>query len=244
MLDHSNGALPLYLQVKDIIRKRLNHKIYDVGDILPSELSFQEEFQVSRITVRNAVNELVTEGLLERTRGKGTVVLAKKMDEQIRRTKSFTEEMRELGLTAVTRNVSVAVVQADAVIGAKLSVPVNDYVLRVERVRGAGNDTIVVLESYFALDRNLPVDKELYYSSLYDMISQYCGIDWKHELFRYSDRFEAIKPDAALASKLEIKKSDPVLKRTSQTCEAGGRIFEYTICYYRADKYSCTIYYQ
>ena len=244
MLDHTNGAVPLYLQVKDIIKKRLNDKTYDVGDILPSELNFQEEFEVSRITVRNAINELVTEGLLERTRGKGTVVLAKKMDEQIRRTKSFTEEMKELGMTAVTRDTNVAIVQADPAIAEKLSVPLNEYVLRVERVRGTGSDIIVVLESYFTLDRNLPVDKELYYHSLYDMTREYCGIDWKNDLFRYSDRFEAIKSDTALAAKLGIKKSDPVLKRTSQTCEADGRIFEYTICYYRADKYSCTIYYQ
>lgn len=60
-LDNSPNALPLYLQIKNYILNQITEKKYNVGDILPSELDFQKQFNVSRITVRNAISELVME---------------------------------------------------------------------------------------------------------------------------------------------------------------------------------------
>ncbi|MGL5434603.1 MAG: GntR family transcriptional regulator [Lachnospiraceae bacterium] len=51
-LDHSKGALPLYLQLKEYIRNQISENVYSISDIIPSELEFQNQFRISRITVR------------------------------------------------------------------------------------------------------------------------------------------------------------------------------------------------
>ena len=240
-LDNSKNARPLYLQIKNYIYQQIADKVYDVGSILPSELEYQKRFGVSRITVRNAINELVVEGFLERTRGKGTVVLFKKVTENISNTSSFSEEMTERGLTAHTSFVNVSLVRAGAMVGENLGVKADDFVINIQRIRGTKEYPIVYADSYFALDRNLPVDKDLYYGSMYDTVKKHCGVNWKTEIHRHSDSFEAISADHDLAKKLEINPGMPVLKRFSKTKDKEGRIFEFAICYYRGDKFSCSV---
>lgn len=242
-LQKTKNAPPLYLQIKQIIREKLDKKDYVVGDILPSELELQSQFNVSRITVRNAINELVNEGYLERTRGKGTIVVFKKLDEHISHTRSFTEEMQHLGIDLITLSVNLSLIPASSSIADFLDISLSDYVLKIQRLRGTVNYPIGYFESYFSIEKGLPIDKDYYQGSLYQMIKDQCGIDWKTDIFRMTDHFESIAASKTLAEKLKIKKGSPVLKRLSQTCDKNHRIFEFTECYYRADKYSCTISY-
>lgn len=240
-LDNSKNSPPLYLQIKKFILSQINDKVYKVGDILPSELEYQNLFGVSRITVRNAISELVMEGYLERTRGKGTVVLSKKVTEHINHANSFSSEMAQRGLEIHTSFVSVSNVRAGSLVAENLGVKPDDFVVNIQRIRGTTEYPIAYTESYFALDRNLPVDKDLYYGSLYETIRKYCGINWKTEILRHSDTFTSILADSKLAKKLQISSGMPVLKRISKTQDRTGRIFEFAICYYPGDKYSCSI---
>ncbi len=240
-LDNSKDAQPLYLQIKDYILRQINENKYKEGDILPSELEFQKQFKVSRITVRNAINELVVDELVQRARGKGTVVLPKKVTENISHTSSFSEELASRGLVAYTSSVKVSNVRAGSYVAEHLGIEPDDFVVNIQRIRGTKEYPIVYADSYFTLDRNLPVDKDLYYNSLYETIKKYCGIDWKTEILRHSDSFESILADDNLAEKLQIKPGMPVLKRVSRTKDKNGRIFEFAICYYRGDKFVCSV---
>ena len=95
-LDFGKGAVPLYIQIKKIIKDKILSKEYAPGDSLPSEAQLQEIFHVSRITARQAIAQLESEGLVERARGKGTRVLFQnKIEEQLAGIKSFTNEMLE-----------------------------------------------------------------------------------------------------------------------------------------------------
>lgn len=69
-LDFGKGAVPLYIQIKKIIKDKILSKEYAPGDSLPSEAQLQEIFHVSRITARQAIAQLESEGLVERARGK------------------------------------------------------------------------------------------------------------------------------------------------------------------------------
>lgn len=77
-LDVNLGEKPLWSQLYDIVSERIETGIYKVGDILPTEMQLMEEFDVSRITVRQAMDKLISENRILRRRGKGTVVLEKK----------------------------------------------------------------------------------------------------------------------------------------------------------------------
>ena len=83
-LDFGKGAVPLYIQIKKIIKDKILSKEYAPGDSLRSEAQLQEIFHVSRITARQAIAQLESEGLVERARGKGTRVLFQnKIEEQL-----------------------------------------------------------------------------------------------------------------------------------------------------------------
>ncbi|WP_227656362.1 GntR family transcriptional regulator [Enterococcus avium] len=69
-----NSPLPLYFQVKEDIEKKIKEEVYIEGEALPSEIALIDQYNVSRTTIRQAVEQLVNDGLLERRRGKGTFV--------------------------------------------------------------------------------------------------------------------------------------------------------------------------
>lgn len=102
-LDFNKGAIPLYIQIKKIIKDKILSNEYAPGDAIPSEAQLQKRFGVSRITARQAIAQLETEGLVERARGKGTrVIFQNKIEEELIGIKSFTNEMLERGITPGT----------------------------------------------------------------------------------------------------------------------------------------------
>ena len=91
-LDFTKGAQPLYFQIKQIFKEKMESGQYKIGEVLPSERELQKIFKVSRITVRQALNELVSEGYLSRKRGKGTFVIPHKIEEELSVIKSFPKK--------------------------------------------------------------------------------------------------------------------------------------------------------
>lgn len=81
-LNNAKGAPPLYLQISEILRNKILTKEYAFDTIIPSETELQGMYQVSRITARQAIQELEKDGLVSRARGKGTVVIYQKHIEE------------------------------------------------------------------------------------------------------------------------------------------------------------------
>ena len=81
-LNSAKGAPPLYLQISEILRNKILTKEYAFDTIIPSETELQGMYQVSRITARQAIQELEKDGLVSRARGKGTVVIYQKHIEE------------------------------------------------------------------------------------------------------------------------------------------------------------------
>ncbi|RBN37118.1 GntR family transcriptional regulator, partial [Priestia megaterium] len=88
---------PLYLQIKNILKDRILHGVYPIQTNIPSEPQLEEEFQVSKITVRNAIKELVKDGYLETKSGKGTKVIRNTSISRLSKGKRFTEVLVEKG---------------------------------------------------------------------------------------------------------------------------------------------------
>ena len=87
-----NAAVPLYYQLKEIIKQQIEEKIFPIGSAIPTEQELQEKYKVSRSTVRQAISELVNEGYLIKKQGRGTFVSGMgKLKEELPRLLSFTE---------------------------------------------------------------------------------------------------------------------------------------------------------
>src|SRR3954447_21073705 len=89
-----SGPLPRYYQLKEIIRERIRSGEWPTGSLIPSERELCERYGISRMTARQSITELVTEGLLYREQGKGTYVGRPKIAQQLLRLTGFTEDMQ------------------------------------------------------------------------------------------------------------------------------------------------------
>ena len=79
MLNHEKGAPPLYSQLETILKGQIEHGEYTKGDIFPTEKMVMEQYQVSRVTVRQAFAALTNAGYIKSTRGIGTIVIYEKL---------------------------------------------------------------------------------------------------------------------------------------------------------------------
>ena len=95
---------PKYAQVREILRARVEDGIYLPGMSIPSESDLAEEFGIHRLTVRNAIDLLVKEGLLKPIQGKGVYVLGKKIKHNLESLAGFRQKIREQGLKPSVKN--------------------------------------------------------------------------------------------------------------------------------------------
>ena len=119
------------------------------GDKLPTERTIQQNFGVSRQTVRSALKVLIERGLLYNVQGSGTYVAERSEATYIPRVDTFTDDMRRRGFEGSTRMIATRWVDATEEISTRLSVPVGESVLFVRRLRLADHEVIGFERSYF-----------------------------------------------------------------------------------------------
>lgn len=237
-LNHSKEAIPLYLQIKNHLKEKIENKDYKINDVIPGELELEKVYNVSRITVRQAILELEKEGYVSRARGKGTTVIYNdKINEFLYEIKSFTKEMTDRGLTPSTKSVNISKVKADKDIAKVFKIKEGDEVYLLHRVRCGDGEPIVVFHTYLSSKHDLPMDKESYMGSMYDVLGE-AGIK---RPVRVCETFEAILASEEVAKELEVEAGSPVFFRVRRSYDTNDDIVEFTFCYYRGDKYTYSI---
>ncbi|RAM37045.1 GntR family transcriptional regulator [Arthrobacter globiformis] len=126
------AALPKYYVLKEQILTLIEDAA--PGTLIPTERALAEQYGTSRTTVRQAIGELVAEGRLDRTQGRGTYVAPPKVT-HVRQLTSFTDDAASQGLTAAARIVDVSVLPADPATARRLAVEPGTDIHRVERIR-------------------------------------------------------------------------------------------------------------
>lgn len=128
----------LHAYIKEELLHRIKSNKYKVGDQIPTELELCKDFDVSRTTVRAALNQLTLEGYLVRQQGKGTYVADQKVNQTLSHTvKRYSDQVAFQGKEAEIALISIHVVPATEMLQQSLGVTVNDPIQRIERVRKA-----------------------------------------------------------------------------------------------------------
>lgn len=135
--------LPAYIKIHDAIKKDIDEGVWLIGDRLPSERDLADHFEVSRMTLRQAVTLLVEEGILERRVGSGTYVASHRVRDKMRGTTSFTEIVHSQGKTPSSKLISYQRQLASDTEIKELQLEPSDYVIRMERIRYADNIPLV-----------------------------------------------------------------------------------------------------
>ena len=235
VIDH-RSALPLHLQVEEILRKLIEQPEYQNGKLLPNEVHIAQRLGISRNTVRQATNKLVYEQLLVRKKGVGTKVAKNNIATRLNKWSSFTHEMDEKGVSFKNYTIKVSKVLPDKEIRQLFNIADGVKVVKLERLRGMEKGPIVYFISYFHPRTGL-TENEDYNKPLYEKLEQEHHIT----VAVSKEGISAILANKKLADKLNIAVGDPILFRKRVVCDPGDRPIEYNIGYYRADSFTYTI---
>src|ERR1700733_665187 len=143
--------VPLYGKVEEVLASEIARGDLKPGDRLPSEDELLARFDVSRITVRRAIQNLIQRGVLEIRRGLGTFVLSPKISQELTKLTGFVEDMDTHGRKASARVVSKSTVAANEIVARQLGISKGTRVMRIERVRLADSVPMSFDETYLPL---------------------------------------------------------------------------------------------
>lgn len=233
-LDKKRDSLPLYIQIKKNIKEMIDDGRLVYGEMLPGEMELCRQYDVSRITVREAIMELVSEEYLIRQQGKGTFVAktrgVTKFSTQV---KNFTFEMEEQGFESATLKAHIEFIEADRKLANIFSIKEGEGIYLLSRIRGGKDDPIVYFDTYLSAAAKLPLEDSAYYGSLYTFL-----YEKKIKVAEVKETLSAIIPPRKVRAALQTDKNLPVLKRCRYSYDSQGKLFEYTEGYYNSEKYT------
>jgi GntR family transcriptional regulator len=230
---------PLYQQVYDIWKRKIETGELRPGDRIPTERELCEMHGVSQITVRQAIQMLVQEGLVIRRPRTGTRVAQRKFSQQLVKLTSFSEDMRSRGLVPGGRVVLASEEEADVATARALRLDEGSLVVMIERVRLAEGEpmAIEVFRMPAALCPGL-LDEYIEDKSLYELLRTRYHIDpiWAKQ------SFEASLCKSREAELLGIRRGAPVLRVERIAYDSSETPIEYTASVYRGDRYKLHVY--
>ncbi|MGO0060445.1 GntR family transcriptional regulator [Brevibacillus fluminis] len=238
LLKHFNPAskIPKYLQIREAIRGLIEKGIVVEQQTIPPERDLAEWFGVSRMTVRQAVDELVREGLLEKRLGDGTFVKDQKLAGRMHGAGSFSDEIALSGKRTHSKMLGQLVTRPSEQIAKKLEIEEGETsVIRIERIRYVNEYPISHQVSYLPFNLCYPIlSADLNVSSLYHHLAQSAGLVMKAG----KETIQVITADEMSAELLQIPVGEPcfLLCRTMYADKV-NRPVEYVETMIRGDKF-------
>lgn len=226
---------PLYYQLKQIILTQINQGIVKPGDLIPAERELIEKYQVSRMTVRLATQELVQEGYLIRQQGKGTFVAEPKIRRVIGELRSFSEDMSFSGRKPGSRLLDLRLEHPFGQVCEALKIDEEETVWVVERLRTVDNGEPVSYNQSFL---KLPEGISLTMEELKQEVSLWALLGKKGiQLIDVEETVQAIAANRRQADLLKVNPGDPLLVVEGVTYSEHGTPVEYSHNINRADRF-------
>lgn len=235
-IDHShlltaNGG-PLYKQVANALKVEISQN-YKAGDLIPTENEICDSFSVSRTTVREAINLLVEEGLIEKKQGKGTIVKDRKITHSLQGITSWTDQILSLGLIPKTKELEVKRISPPRKLQMLMGISEDEMLIQIKRIRYANSEPLSIMTNYL-LESAVPGFMEL----KHDFDSLYSFLKEKYNLVidEAEENVEAKEANEYEAEMLKIPTYSPVLFVT-RVSTYRERVIEVVYLCSRADKY-------
>ncbi|KRN89054.1 GntR family transcriptional regulator [Ligilactobacillus ceti] len=223
---------PIYIQIHNQIKTWIESDKWSVGDRIPSERELASQFGVSRMTLRQAIQTLVDEGILERHVGAGTYVSRKKVQEKMSVVTSFTALTEAQGKTPSSKTISFIVTTPSLSEIEKLKLADNQRVLRMERIRYADDVPICFEVATVPYELVKEYDREQITQSLYRTLESQ-GLRIGHSQQIVSSMLASEK----IADYLDLKRGDAILRLRQITLLGDGTPFEYVRTQYAGNRF-------
>ena len=201
---HKNG-LSMYQIIEQDIKYRIEEGILRNGDMIESENVLKEMYNVSRMTVRQALNNLVRDGYLYRHKGKGTFVNCDKLEKKIYGLVGFSEEMRRLNRVPSSKVISFELITPDDKLKDKLALTTNEQVYFIRRVRYGDNMPVLLEHMYIPSSLFKDLNEHVFESSFYDYVEKKCN-------YRISYCTQNSKPKSWTKNRQKFLKRNPAAR--------------------------------
>lgn len=228
------SPVPLYSQLKEILRTRILDGSYPPLSRMPSEAELGKAFDVSRITVRQALGDLQKEGLIFKIHGKGTFVAKPKAFQNVSTLQGLGESMSQRGYEVINRLRSFKTVPANAQVAARLQVAEGENVVQIKRARLVNRELVSLEITWLPEHVGKRLEKaDLVSRDIFLILENDCALPLGHADLA----IDAILADAELASALEVEEGSPVMRIERLTHTADGGPLDYEHLYYRGDAF-------
>lgn len=162
-----NSTTSLFMQIETDIKNNIEAGIYKTGDKLPTETDLINIYNVSRITIRRAIEDLTKEGILIKKQGKGTFIQGKKIRRKISHTISFTQSCQQSNLRAGSFVSSRDVLSISDIVFEEKDIFNDDRIIHIQRIRTADDVPVICENNYFPYSRfsflmNEPLNESLF----------------------------------------------------------------------------------
>lgn len=233
MLDMLKKGIPRHEQISNWVREQIESGKYEVDEKLPSENEFTKKFNVSRVTVRRALQTLENEQFIYRCQGLGSFVKDKRSHQSLVRLTDFVEDMKRAGMEASSKVVSMEATSVPEQIASTLKVDTGKTVMRLDRLRLADGKPIAFDVTWLPMFYGQLIEGyDLSDKTIYGILKQ--GFDISVEKGCY--RIEAANADEYLAKNLEVNKGDALLLIDRLSLTVGDKPIYYQKRYYRTDR--------
>ena len=235
MIDPAN-IIPKYFQLANILREKIENGEFPAQDAIPSERQLEEQYNLSRPTIRQAIDLLERQGYLYRVHGRGTFVSPPKLQKGMLELTSFSEDMRNRGLMPGGRILEFGYLKPSAKIAKQLGLNDKDaQVLRIKRLRTGNGEPIGLQDSYLALDGGQVITREEIEQkgSIYAILQQKFGI-YPTEADETLEVTLATPEEAEL---MQIPVSSPLLLNERTLWSQDRKAIEFVSILYRGDRY-------
>lgn len=225
------SPIPIYRQIEDALREQITSGLLRPYDLIPSENELSKILDVSPMTVRQAMGQLVKDGFAYRERGRGTFVASPRLDHPLTRMVGFSEDMKARGLQPGSSILEFKQLTAPAEIAELLQVKVGELVLYIKRTRHLDGHPVGIHETYL---RGVTITRnELEQTgSLYQLL-QTQGIVFDGA----QDVIEAVSANEEMSELLDVAPKVPLLRVTRVSYTPGGVPIELVHAIYRSDFY-------
>lgn len=233
-----NSPVPYYQQLSELLRREIGERDAQ-GEVyqLPSENELAKMHGITRATVRHALSMLEQDGWIYREKGKGSFAAVRRVEHELTRLVSTTEDMRERGWSLTTRVVSLERVPASAGVGCRLELPEGTPVYRLCRLRLVDDEPLSLQTAYLPVDVCPDLEENDLTASLYRLLES------RYRVRLWTGR-EVLRARCAApreAEVLQTHKGAPVMYAERVTYSTDGVPVEYLEAVWRGDRYDFTV---
>ncbi len=229
------SPIPVYFQLKNILLKKVQDGEFPAGGLIPSERDLCESLGISRMTVRQALSQLVAEGVLYREKGRGTFVAKSKIEQ--RNIMSFSDLVTGKGLVPSTKVLYFGKNEADAEIRGFLGLREGEMVFTVKRLRLASSVPVGIEEVSIPEKYCPDLDRYDLTASLYRLMKTEYGFEVDH----VDNVIESSRPGREEKELLEIPNTVPVLRIAGVIYTGSGLKLFHERSVYRSDEYKYNV---